>query len=151
MGVTHKRQEVIAYLIQLREEEIKNLEETHEMYKDSLDIDEDSSIEVDDLAQQSRSTESAMSIQLRITQAKAELEKFVDLKPELVSGITEGNVVYTNVINLVIGMAFQQFDFNDEKYVGMSVDAPIYKVLEGKKTGDKVVFNEVEYHIEEII
>ena len=151
MGKTHRRKDVVNYLIQLREEEIENLEETHRMFQDSLNLDEDSSIEVDDLAQQSRSTDSAISTQLRITKAKAELEHFVELKPELVEGITEGNVVYTDKINLVIGMAFQQFDFNDEKYVGMSVDAPLYKVLEGKKTGDQVVFNNVEYLIEEII
>ena len=151
MSKKHVRKDIIDHLIQLRKEEIQTLESTHQMYTDSLDLDEDSSVEVDDLVQQSRSTEDAMAIELRIQEAQQELEVFINLEPELVPGITEGNVVITDKLNMVIGLAFQQFEIDGEKFVGMSTKAPLYQSLEGKLEGDKVEFNGTEYIIEEIL
>lgn len=151
MSKNYNRKDIIDHLIHLRQEEVQTLENTHKMYTESLDLDEDSSVEVDDLVQQSRSTEDAITTKLRIDEAKKELEVFVKLKPELVSGITEGNVVFTNKVNIVIGLAFQQFEFNGDKFVGMSTKAPIYKYIEGKVKGEQIEFNGIEYTIEEIL
>lgn len=151
MSKKYKRIDVVNYLIQLRKEEIETLEATHKMYTESLDLDEDSSVEVDDLVQQSRSTDDAMTTKIRLDDAKKELDQFMKLTPELVEGITEGNVVFTNKVNLVIGMAFQQFEYEGDKFVGISKNAPIYTSLEGKKQGDKVEFNGNEYLIEQIL
>ena len=150
MSKKHIRKNIIDHLIKLRKEEIETLKATHQMYSDSLDLDEDSSLEVDDLVQQSRSTEDAIAIQLRIEEAQQELEVFINLEPELVPGITEGNVVITDQINMVIGLAFQQFKIDGEKFVGMSTQAPLYEFLEGKLEGDKIEFNGTEYIIQEI-
>ncbi|MBS7332129.1 MAG: hypothetical protein KIG88_00855 [Weeksellaceae bacterium] len=151
MSKKFTRKDVIDHLIYLREEEIKTLEETHKMQTESLDLDEDSSVEVDDLVQQSRSTDDAFATKIRLDEAKKELESFIILKPELVPGITEGNVVFTNKVNMVIGLAFQQFELDGVKFVGISTNAPIYKSLEGKIKGDTLEFNGVEYTIEEIL
>jgi len=151
MSKKHIRKEVIAHLIELKSQEIKALEESHQIFADGADLDEESSLELDDFAQQSQSTDSARSLQVRINQAKENLEAFKNVRPELVDEITEGNVVFTDQVNFVIGLAFKDFEWENKKFVGISTQAPIFEALVGKREGDKVEFNGIKYTIEEII
>ena len=151
MKKKHVRKEVKDLLIDLKRKEIEALEKSYQIYADGADLDEEMTQKVDDLSQQSVSTESAMSIQNRINNANDELTKFENLVPELADGVTEGNIVFTDVINLVIGLAFQDFEWDDEKFLGITTDAPIYEVLQGKNEGDVIEFNGTTYTIEEII
>ena len=151
MSKKHIRKEVIAHLIELKSQEIKALEESHQIFADGADLDEESSLELDDFAQQSQSTDSARSLQIRINQAKENLEAFKNVRPELVDEITEGNVVFTDQVNFVIGLAFKDFEWENKKFVGISTQAPIFEALVGKREGDKVEFNGINYTIEEII
>ena len=151
MSKKHIRKEVIAHLIELKSQEIKALEDSHQIFADGADLDEESSLELDDFAQQSQSTDSARSLQIRINQAKENLEAFKNVRPELVDEITEGNVVFTDQVNFVIGLAFNDFEWDNKKFVGISTQAPIFEALVGKREGDKVEFNGIKYTIEEII
>jgi len=151
MSKKHIRKEVIAHLIELKSQEIKALEDSHQIFADGADLDEESSLELDDFAQQSQSTDSARSLQIRINQAKENLEAFKNVRPELVDEITEGNVVFTDQVNFVIGLAFKDFEWENKKFVGISTQAPIFEALVGKREGDKVEFNGINYTIEEII
>jgi len=151
MSKKHIRKEVIAHLIELKSQEIKALEESHKIYADGADLDEESSLELDDFAQQSQSTDSARNLEIRINQAKENLEAFKTVRPELVDEITEGNVVFTDKVNFVIGLAFKDFEWENKKFVGISTDAPIFEALVGKREGDKVDFNGINYTIEEIL
>lgn len=151
MSQNYTRKEVKDHLIQLKEKEIEALEHSKSIYNDGADLDEESTLKMDDFAQQSQSTESAMSLQVRIDQAKENLESFRNVRPELVNEITEGNVVFTDKINFVIGLAFQEFEWGGKKFVGISTQAPIFEALVGKRAGDKVDFNGINYSIEEIL
>lgn len=151
MSKKHTRKEILAHLIDLKSKEIQALEESYKIYAESADLDEESSLEYDDFAQQSQSTDSARSLQLRIDQAKNNLEYFKALRPELSDQVVEGNIVFTNKINFVIGLAFKEFEWENKKFIGISSEAPIFKVLQDKKEGDQFHFNEVEYIIEEIL
>lgn len=151
MSKKHIRKEVIAHLIELKTNEIEALEDSHKIFAEGADLDEESSLELDDFAQQNRSTDSARNLQARINQAKENLEAFKNVRPELIDEITVGNVVFTDKVNFVIGLAFKDFEWENKKFVGISTDAPIFKVLLGKREGDQVEFNGIIYTIEEIL
>lgn len=151
MSEKYNRREVIDHLIQLKKDEIKGLEESYKIYAESADLDEDSSLELDDFAHQTLSTESARNIQLRIDTERENLNKFINLRPELIDEITEGNVVFTDKVNFVIGMAFKDFEWKGKRFVGISTQAPIFEALVGKRAGDKVSFNGVDYKVDQII
>lgn len=151
MSKKFSRIEVKAHLIELKSKEIEALEESHKIYADGADLDEESSLELDDFAQQSQSTDSARNLEMRINQAKENLEAFKNVRPELVNEITEGNVVLTDKINFVIGLAFKDFEWEGRKFIGISTEAPIFEALVGKRQGDKVEFNGIQYTIEEIL
>ncbi|WP_068598218.1 hypothetical protein ACF3NR_09930 [Vaginella massiliensis] len=147
----YNRKDVIEHLINLKREEIKGLEESYKIYAESADLDEDSSLELDDFAQQTLSTESARNLQLRIDAEREKLNQFINLRPELVNEITEGNVVLTDKVNFVIGMAFKDFEWEGKRFVGISTKAPIFEALVGKRAGDQVQFHDIVYNIEQIL
>ncbi|MBW1619483.1 MULTISPECIES: GreA/GreB family elongation factor [Empedobacter] len=151
MNKKHIRKDVIQHLIQLKQDEINALKESERIYTESADLDEESSLELDDFAQQSQSTDSARNLQIRINQATEDLNNFRVLRPELIDEITEGNVVLTDKVNFVIGLSFKDFEWENKKFVGISTQAPIFEALVGKRAGDKIEFNGIKYTIEEIL
>lgn len=151
MNKKHIRKDVIQHLIQLKQDEINALKESEQIYTESADLDEESSLELDDFAQQSQSTDSARNLQIRINQATEDLNNFKVLRPELIDEITEGNVVLTDKVNFVIGLSFKDFEWENKKFVGISTQAPIFEALVGKRAGDKIEFNGIKYTIEEIL
>ncbi|WP_312313751.1 hypothetical protein [Empedobacter brevis] len=151
MNKKHIRKDIIQHLIQLKQDEINALKESERIYTESADLDEESSLELDDFAQQSQSTDSARNLQIRINQATEDLNNFKVLRPELIDEITEGNVVLTDKVNFVIGLSFKDFEWENKKFVGISTQAPIFEALVGKRAGDKIEFNGIKYTIEEIL
>lgn len=151
MNKKHIRKDVIQHLIELKQDEINALKESERIYTESADLDEESSLELDDFAQQSQSTDSARNLQIRINQATEDLNNFKVLRPELIDEITEGNVVLTDKVNFVIGLSFKDFEWENKKFVGISTQAPIFEALLGKRAGDKIEFNGIKYTIEEIL
>lgn len=151
MNKRHIRQEVIAHLIQLKQEEIDALQHSQDIYSEGADLDEESSLGYDDFAQQSQSTESAMNLEFRINQAVENLERFKSIQRDDAKGVQEGDVVFTSKVNFVIGLAFKDFEWDNEHFIGISTNAPIFEALEGKEEGDNFSFNGVDYTIEEIL
>ena len=151
MSKRHTRREVIQHLIQLKSEEIEALTASQKIFLEGADLDEESTLELDDFAQQNSSNDSAINLQNRINKAINDLENFKELRPELIDEITEGNVVLTDKLNFVIGLSFKDFEWENKKFVGISTEAPIFGALVGKREGDKVEFNGIEYTIEEIL
>lgn len=151
MNKKHIRKDVIQHLIQLKQDEINALKESERIYVEGADLDEESSLELDDFAQQSQSTDAARSLRIRINQATEDLENFKTLRPELVDEITEGNVVLTDKMNFVIGLSFKDFEWENKKFIGISTQAPIFEALVGKRAGDRLEFNGINYTIEEIL
>ncbi len=70
MNKKHIRKEVIQHLIQLKQNEIDALKESERIYAEGADLDEESSLELDDFAQQSQSTDAARKF-----------KTFVSIKP----------------------------------------------------------------------
>lgn len=151
MDKKDKRREIINFLIELKEKEIKALEDSYKIFADSADLDEESTLELDDFSKQDQSRDSARNVLTRIEKAKENLAKFKDIRPQLVDEITNGNVVLTDKVNFVIGLAFKDFEWKNKKFIGISVEAPIFAELQWKKEGETLVFNQVEYKIKEIL
>ena len=151
MSKIEKRKQIISHLINLKEEEIKALENSHKIFAESADLDEESVLQDDDFSKQDQSRDAARDLSLRINIAKENLANFKNVRPQLVDEITNGNVVLTNKVNFVIGLALKDFNWNDEKYIGISTDAPIFSELQFKKEGDLFSFNGEEYSIKEIL
>lgn len=127
------------------------LKKMHDIYASAADLDEESSLGNEDFAKQEESRESARSLEARINRAQNLLDNFsrLDFGPK--SKIEAGALVLTDSLNFLIGIASASFEYGGKNYIGLNTDAPIYEVFRGAKAGDKVVFNQKEYTITEVL
>lgn len=61
--------------------------------------------------------------------------------------VQPGAVVLTDQRGFLVGASVEEFESDGHSYMGLSVQAPLYKVLEGRRTGDQVGFQGVVYTI----
>lgn len=151
MKTEYHRDEIKKHLIELKEEEIRNLESAAGTYAKDADLDEESVIDADDLSHQSQSTEAARNIQAQLEEARMQLNAFRKMHPENSLLIAKGSIVITNQMNFIIGLSFKDFVWKGERFIGISTDSPFFSVLADKRTGDSFRFREVEYIIEQIL
>lgn len=151
MKTEYHRDEIKTHLIHLKEEEIRSLEQAAGTYAKDADLDEEAVIDADDLSHQNQSTEAARNVYVQLEEARQQLEAFRKLHPEDSSIITDGSIVITNQVNLVIGLSFKDFEWKGARFVGITTKAPIFSALSNKRTGDSFQFKDTEYVIEQIL
>lgn len=82
---------------------------------------------------------------------KKELETLNNLDPnEAKTHVEHGAVVVTDQRTFFISTSIEQVEVNEKSIFGISVKAPIFKVMEGKKSGESFEFNGIRYQIESI-
>ncbi len=64
--------------------------------------------------------------------------------------IGQGSVVITDSLRFLIAVSARQFLVDGKEFVGISVKAPIYAVMQGKKAGEGFSFNNKEYKVQEV-
>ncbi|HMG94396.1 MAG TPA: hypothetical protein VK589_30255 [Chryseolinea sp.] len=69
---------------------------------------------------------------------------------ETTTRIEPGAAVVTDVATFYISVSIEQFEVDDEKFIGLSVHSPLYIAMKGKDVGDKVSYSGREYRINEI-
>ena len=63
------------------------------------------------------------------------------------SKVQPGAIVVTNQRTFFISVSIEELEVNGQQVFGLSVNAPIYEVLMGKKKGDSFEFNGLSYEI----
>ncbi len=61
-----------------------------------------------------------------------------------------GSIVTTNTMNYFLSISAGLIELDNKQYFAISVSSPIGKLLLGKETGDKVMFNTKEIEIKRI-
>lgn len=144
------KNEIRNRIIENEKRELQSLLDMYKLHTSAADLDEDSSLSNEDFAQQDQSRESARALKNRINQAKIALDNFINLNHEAKTIVEPGAMVLTNTLNFYIGISASKFEYDGRTFIGLEPSAPIYTVFEGAKKGDKVTFNEHEYHILEV-
>lgn len=66
------------------------------------------------------------------------------------TAVEPGAIVSVNGRCMIVAVSKPPFKIGDRSFIGISTDAPIYKELKGKKTGDSFTFNNQKFTIEAI-
>lgn len=138
-------------LVLLQEHLIDDLNKMLDTYKTGLDLDEEDVFDSEDLSHQGEATAAANELKGRVGHAKEDLIFIENFALENFEEIKEHAVVKTKELNFIVGAAILPFTFRKEKYVGISLKAPIYQMMKGKKKGDVFNFGKHKYEIEEIL
>lgn len=86
----------------------------------------------------------------QITEHKEHLNQIKHISFAPTDEIELGAVAKVNGKYFVIAVAEPKFEFEGKEFMGISVSAPIYNQLRGKKAGEEFVFNKMNFKIEEV-
>lgn len=65
--------------------------------------------------------------------------------------VSFGSVVHTDRRDLLIATSVEEFEAAGRTYLGLSVRAPLYQALSGKRVGEQATVNGVTYIIRDIL
>lgn len=138
-------------IIEIEKADLNGLKEMFATYKESADLDEESTIDPEDYSQMTQSQESAKGLEVRINRQKQMIDSFLNLDFGPKEKVEPGALVLTETLNFFIGITANMFDYEGKKYIGLNTEAPIYSALEGAKAGDVIEFNGQKYSIKEVL
>jgi hypothetical protein len=137
-------------LIELQRLAVEELKEKVEATRSVVDIDDNDTIDPEDLSHQTESAELKHLFDQQLIKAEGELEslKRIDFSKKEIA--IPGAVVSTESFHFLLGFAAIPFEFEGKRIVGVSVDSPIYPEIRGKKAGDTFTYSNTSYTIKEI-
>lgn len=124
---------------QLLNQQLRLIEELKEQtvtVHSMVDIDESSTNDPEDYSHQFESgeIEQLLKIQKNRAQRGYEVISNLDISPK--SRVETGAFIETDMLTFIIGYATLPFELDEKRFVGISVNSPIYAMMTGKKTGD---------------
>lgn len=126
---------------------IRDLEEKIALDTSMADIDENDTIDPEDLSHQAESSNLKQLFTQKLEKAKADLENLeqLDFSPKTIA--LPGAVISTEKFHFVLGFAAIPFEFENKSMVGVSVESPIYPEIKGKQVGDEFSYSDNTYKI----
>ncbi len=142
-----KRKDIINTIIDEQKKIVANLEVSVERYEHASDLDEDGTIDPDDLSQQTQYRDMLLRFTQLLDKAKKELEYLINETEEEHKIIEDGTLIETDKAYIFIGISVPKFNINDKVVYAISVEAPVYSKVKGKNIGDSIEFNQQEMKI----
>jgi hypothetical protein len=125
-------------LIDEQKKVVKNIEDSASRYRIASDLDENDSVDPEDLSHQ----EEAKEMQLRYEQmailSKTNLKHLTEYKNKNCTTIEGGAMIETKEFYLYIGISLPQFELNSKTVITVSEQAPIYDLIKDKSVGDTI-------------
>lgn len=134
-------------LIQAQTAQIAGLTESLETFRSGADLDEDNTIDSEDISRQEEATEMAQRIQLQLDQAQADLERLHLLSTDACEVADLGALVITDTHNFYISTAAKSLQFEEHLIQPISDKSPIYEAMYEKKAGESFTAGEHSYKI----
>ena len=110
----------------------------------------DQIIDIGDESQLNASTEISLKLHAHAQVHEKNLEVLKNISFLPTSTIETGAIVETNNIFLIIAISTKPFEYDNKQFVGVSINAPLYKCLEGKTIGEECTYNDVKFVIKNI-
>ena len=129
---------------------IAELKEELATKKGSSDLDENDALDPEDYSTQTVSNVMVDLLKEQVAKTKKDLERIqqIDFSPKEEAMV--GAIVTTDMFNFFLGVATVPFLYEHKQIVGVSVSAPIFVNIKGKKVGDTFTFSGHLYTIHSI-
>ncbi|TXI85766.1 MAG: hypothetical protein E6Q37_05700 [Crocinitomicaceae bacterium] len=144
------KQALHAFLVESQQVIIRDLEEKIALDSSMADIDENDTIDPEDLSHQAESATLKQLFTQKLAKAKADLANLEQVDFSAKTSALPGAVVSTEKFHFVLGYAAIPFEFENKTIVGVSVDSPIFPEIKGKQIGDVFAYSDNTYTIVEI-
>ncbi len=128
-------------MMELTEDQMAQASGKYRDFLSSAKLNQEEAFLIDDLSQAVTAADlaDAFNDQVHEYEEKLETLKAIDFGPK--TKVEPGAVVDLGERHLVIAVSTSEFGFEGVPYIGISTAAPIYKALNGRKSGDTCEFN----------
>lgn len=138
------------FLLSLERAQVNKAELNYEAYLSEIKHDWTGVEDIDDHSHVVEGEERKQQMERQVLDHKMHLELINSIDFEPMSEVDLGAVVKVNENYLIVAAAEPKFKFDGDVFMGISVSAPIYAQLRGKKAGDEFVFNGKSFKIKEV-
>lgn len=129
---------VIEQLIELQETVIKDIKTAMNERNTAADLDEDSTRDADDFAQQEINKDFARKFVEQLEIAEEELKDLKHFKFQKNEIVEPGALIETEDFYILVGASVLNSTFNNKKVVCMSENAPAFELNKGKKANEEL-------------
>ena len=129
---------------------IQDLTESRQRLETAADLDENETMDPEDLSRQNELGTMATRLKFMLQKANADLHMLRELPDDGEDIVKAGSLVVTDSYVFYVGIAVHPFDMDGKHVVSISTDAPIYIAMHGKSTGDSFTVANRTYKIESI-
>lgn len=132
------KSELKAQLITLQEERVGKMAEAVSSYNEAKDLDESDTLDSEDYSHQTESGDLALQLERQLNLEKNQLEALKIISTQSNTEVDLGAVVQLDEMWIYVTVSAGAFQFDGHKIQPISVLAPIYAELRGKKENDEV-------------
>ncbi|MGI9527934.1 MAG: hypothetical protein ACR2MS_12575 [Weeksellaceae bacterium] len=144
------RKEILDVIIDKQKELIQNLIQSLETYNSNTDLDEESTIDLDDQSHQADTQDLKIEMNQKLQMEQNDLKAIQSLRLRESDEVREGAVIETKDNIYFVGFAFSPIKHKGKNIFGISTLAPAYQLNQGKKKGDTLILGNTETIIENI-
>lgn len=137
-------------LIELEKHHINEAEMKYEEFLIGNLIDNTEVVDDDDQSHHRQSIEISDQLEEQAHVHADHLEAINKISFEETDTVGPGAIVSVNGRCMIVAVSKPAFKVGDRDFLGISVQAPIYKELKGKKAGDSFEFNNRKFTIEAV-
>jgi len=129
---------------------IAALSESLEAFRSGADLDEDNTIDSEDISRQQEASDMAQRIQLQLDQAQADLKRLHLLSTDACEVADLGALVITDTHIFYISTAAKSLLMDGQTVQPISDKSPIFMAMYGKKSGQSFTVGDHTYTINAI-
>lgn len=139
---------ILAQIIDEQKKIVESMETSQEEYREESDLDEGGgSIDPEDLSNQTNAKEMQMRMSVLLEKAKSELDRLQQFEGVEKDEVSPGALVDTGEKLFFIGSGIANMQIKEKELLGVSIEAPAYRTMQGKKAGDTFALGNENYTI----
>ena len=137
-------------LIELEKHHIDETEMKYEEFLTGNLLKQNEVVDDDDQSHHRQSLEISDQLDKQAHVHQDHLEAINKISFEPTDTVGPGAVVSVNGRCMIVAVSKPQFNIDGRDFIGISIQAPIYASLKGKKAGDEFTFNNMNFTIEAV-
>ena len=141
------KQQIIEALIASEENFVEKLSVTLEEYKNASDLDEEATMDRQEMSQANEAKDMQLRMQLQYDKAKVDLDELRNAVTIETSTVANGSLIETEHSFYYVGVSVHNIDVDGKTLYGISSDSPAYAEVFGKATGDSITLGENKHKI----
>lgn len=138
------------YLIEAEQSLIEEAKNDLKEYRKENALDQDDVMDMDDLSHSEASASFEQDLNRRILHHNENLQHLKDSSFAASDIVKAGAFVKVNHLHFIIAIPHKPFQFEGILVEGISTEAPIYKLMAGKKAGESYEFHNETFTIHEV-